>query len=80
MGWYTALAVAGAVGAEQGFRIIDAMGENSQAGEAGGQILLTLVDEEWREPPGIREQVLALARAMLSRLRRMRSGCCATAP
>jgi [acyl-carrier-protein] S-malonyltransferase len=61
MGWYTALAVAGAVGAEQGFRIIDAMGENSQAGEAGGQVLLTLVDEEWRAVPGLREQVLALA-------------------
>jgi malonyl CoA-acyl carrier protein transacylase len=61
MGWYTALAVAGAVGAEQGFRIIDAMGENSQAGEPGGQVLLTLVDEDWRELPGLREQLLALA-------------------
>jgi malonyl CoA-acyl carrier protein transacylase len=61
MGWYTALAVGGAVGAEQGFRIIDAMGENSQAGEAGGQVLLTLVDEDWRELAGLREQVMALA-------------------
>ncbi len=67
MGWYTSLAVAGAVGAEQGFRIIDAMGENSQAGEAGGQVLLTLVDEEWRELPGLREQVLALAAAIAAR-------------
>ncbi|HEU0098909.1 MAG TPA: ACP S-malonyltransferase [Allosphingosinicella sp.] len=67
MGWYTALAVAGAVGAEQGFRIIDAMGENSQAGEAGGQVLLTLVDEEWRAIPGLREQVLALAAAIDAR-------------
>jgi malonyl CoA-acyl carrier protein transacylase len=67
MGWYTALAVAGAVGAEQGFRIIDAMGENSQAGEAGGQVLLTLADEEWRAPPGLREQVLALAQAIHAR-------------
>jgi len=67
MGWYTALAVAGAVGAEEGFRIIDAMGENSQAGEAGGQVLLTLVDEEWRALPGLREQVLALADAIHAR-------------
>lgn len=67
MGWYTALAVGGAVGAEQGFRIIDAMGENSQAGEAGGQVLLTLVDEEWRELPALREQVLALADAVSAR-------------
>ncbi|MGZ8284379.1 MAG: ACP S-malonyltransferase [Allosphingosinicella sp.] len=67
MGWYTALAVAGAVGAEQGFRIIDAMGENSQAGEPGGQVLLTLVDEDWRALPGLREQVLALAASIGAR-------------
>src|SRR5205085_3302806 len=42
MGWYTTLACAGAVSAEHGFRIVDAMGVNSQAGEAGGQVLLTL--------------------------------------
>lgn len=67
MGWYTALAVGGAVGAEQGFRIIDAMGQNSQAGEAGGQVLLTLVDEDWSELPGLREQVLALAESIGAR-------------
>lgn len=67
MGWYTALAVGGAVGAEDGFRIVDAMGENSQAGEPGGQVLLTLVDEEWREVPGLREEVLALAAAIGAR-------------
>ncbi|MGA9582622.1 MAG: ACP S-malonyltransferase [Allosphingosinicella sp.] len=67
MGWYSALAVAGAVDAEQGFRIIDAMGENSQAGEPGGQVLLTLVGEDWRELPGLREQMLALAAAIHAR-------------
>jgi [acyl-carrier-protein] S-malonyltransferase len=64
MGWYTALAVAGAVSAENGFRIVDAMGENSQAGEPGGQVLLTLVDEDWREMPGLRWQMLALVEAI----------------
>lgn len=67
MGWYTALAVGGAVGAEHGCRIVDAMGENSQAGEPGGQVLVTLVDEQWHEPPGLRGQVLALAEAIGSR-------------
>jgi malonyl CoA-acyl carrier protein transacylase len=67
MGWYTALAVGGAVSAEDGFRIVDAMGENSQAGEPGGQVLLTLVDEDWREVPGLREQVFALAAAIGAR-------------
>jgi len=67
MGWYTTLAVAGAASAQDGFRIIDAMGENSQAGEPGGQVLLTLVDEDWREIAGLREQVLALIEEINSR-------------
>jgi acyl transferase domain-containing protein len=67
MGWYTALAVAGAVGGEDGFRIIDAMGENSQAGEAGGQVLLTLVGDDWRELQGLRERILALAASIDAR-------------
>ncbi len=61
MGWYTTLPCGGAVSAENGFRIIDAMGQHSQAGEPGGQVLLSLVDEEWREVPGLRESLLALA-------------------
>ena len=54
MGWYTTLAVAGAVDLEHGFSIIDAMGENSQQGEPGGQVLITLVGDDWREAPGLR--------------------------
>jgi acyl transferase domain-containing protein len=61
MGWYTTLACAGAVSLEHGFSIVDAMGENSQAGEPGGQILLTLVGEDWRPVPGLRDAVLAKA-------------------
>ncbi|HEX6376696.1 MAG TPA: ACP S-malonyltransferase [Allosphingosinicella sp.] len=64
MGWYTTLAAGGAAGAEDGFRIVDAMGENSQAGAPGGQVLLTLVDEQWREIPGLRERLLALVAAI----------------
>jgi acyl transferase domain-containing protein len=60
MGWYIALAVAGAVGAGHGFEIVDAMGEHSQAGEPGGQVLLSLVDEDWRPVPGLRDAVLTL--------------------
>ena len=60
MGWYTTLACAGAASAEHGFSIVDAMGENSQAGAPGGQVLLTLVDEEWREVAGLRDALLAL--------------------
>ena len=60
MGWYTSLACAGAVDLAHGFTIIDAMGENSQAGEPGGQVLFSLVDEQWREVPGLRGDLLAL--------------------
>lgn len=60
MGWYTTLACAGAVSLEHGLRIVDAMGENSQAGEPGGQVLLSLVDENWLPVPGLPEAVLAL--------------------
>ncbi len=61
MGWYIALACAGAVGAEQGFAIVDAMGEHSQAGEPGGQVLVSAVDEQWRPVPGLRDSLIALA-------------------
>jgi [acyl-carrier-protein] S-malonyltransferase len=67
MGWYTALAVGGAVSAENGFRIVDAMGENSQAGDPGGQVLLTLVDDQWQEPPDLRKNLLGLAGAINGR-------------
>jgi acyl transferase domain-containing protein len=60
MGWYTTLACAGAVDLAHGFAIVDAMGEHSQAGEDGGQVLLTLVDEDWRPVPGLRQAVLSL--------------------
>jgi [acyl-carrier-protein] S-malonyltransferase len=67
MGWYTALACAGAVSPEHGFAIVDAMGENSQAGEPGGQVLLSLVDEDWREMAGLREALLALGQSIGTR-------------
>ncbi len=60
MGWYTALACAGAVTGCNGFAIVDAMGHHSQAGEAGGQVLLTLVDEDWRPVNGLRDRVFDL--------------------
>ena len=64
MGWYIALPCAGAVSPEHGFAIVDAMGQHSQAGEAGGQVLLSLVGEDWREVPGLREALLATAEAI----------------
>ena len=60
MGWYSALALGGAVSIEDGFRISNAMGLNSQTHGPGGQILLQIVDEDWRPVPGLRDRLLAL--------------------
>jgi len=57
MGWYTALACAGAVSPEHGFAIADAMGVNSGTGEPGGQLLLTLVGDDWRPDPALRAEI-----------------------
>ena len=57
MGWYTALACAGAVAPEHGFAIADAMGVNSGTGQPGGQVLLTLVGEDWKPDPALRAEV-----------------------
>ena len=67
MGWYSALAIGGVVSLEDGFRIANAMGINSQAHGPGGQILLQVVDEEWRRVPGLRETLLALVADIASR-------------
>ncbi|AJA11153.1 putative acyl-carrier protein [Sphingopyxis fribergensis] len=67
MGWYSALALGGAVSFEDGFRISNAMGLNSQTHGPGGQILLQIVDEDWRPVPGLRESLLALVADIASR-------------
>lgn len=67
MGWYSALACGGAVSVEDGFRISNAMGMNSQTHGPGGQILLQVVDEDWRPVPGLRESLLALVADIASR-------------
>ena len=51
MGWYTALACAGAVSGEHGFAIADAMGVNSQKHEPGGQAVIVMAGEDWRVDP-----------------------------
>ncbi len=67
MGWYSALAMGGAVSVADGFRIANAMGLNSQAHGPGGQILLQIVDENWRSVPGLRDALLALVADIAAR-------------
>lgn len=63
MGWYTALACAGAVSGEHAFAIADGMGINSQKHEPGGQAVLVLAGEDWTVDPAlVRALDVAMAR------------------
>ncbi|MEE8105580.1 MAG: ACP S-malonyltransferase [Planctomycetota bacterium] len=48
LGWYTALAVGGALGFEDGFRLVQTMSLLQEEFSAGGQILYPMTDEHWR--------------------------------
>ncbi|WP_295635890.1 ACP S-malonyltransferase [Novosphingobium sp.] len=63
MGWYIALACAGAVTPDAGFRIADAMGVNSQKHARGGQMVLVLAGDDWRIDPALAAQVEAAVKA-----------------
>lgn len=67
MGWYSALAMSGAVSIADGFRIANAMGTNSQAHGPGGQLLFQVVDEDWRAVPGLRDAMFALVANIAAR-------------
>ena len=60
MGWYTALACAGALDAINGFRLVNTMGTLMHQSLIGGQLLYPFVDEDWREIPGRRQALLDL--------------------
>ncbi len=51
MGWYTALAVAGALPLVDAFTLVETMGQYQADNVIGGQVLYPLVDSEWRSLP-----------------------------
>lgn len=59
MGWYIALACAAAAGEMDALRIVNTMGRLMQDSLIGGQLIYPLVDENWREVPGRRAELLA---------------------
>jgi [acyl-carrier-protein] S-malonyltransferase len=63
LGWYSALAVAGAVSFEDGFRLVQEMALLQEEGEPGGQVIYPVVDEHWRRSPAAEE---AVARVLAS--------------
>ncbi|MCC5856052.1 MAG: ACP S-malonyltransferase [Idiomarina sp.] len=48
MGWYTALACAGAITPEQGLELVTQMAKLTSGEDLGGQLIYPLVDEQWR--------------------------------
>lgn len=58
MGWYTALACAGALTPGAGLALVNTMALYMHEASAGGQAIWSLVDEDWRELPGRREALL----------------------
>ncbi len=67
MGWYTALAVAGAVSPETGFEIANAMGTLMDAEGQGGQLVYPHMSTDWRPDPDERARLLALVGEIDSR-------------
>lgn len=52
MGWYLALAAAGALGPDEAIRLVNSMGSMMRDGLIGGQLLYPVVDEAWQPDPG----------------------------
>lgn len=59
MGWYTALACAGALSPLGGLEVVNTMGTLMQEHLIGGQLIYPFVDAAWREIPGERARILA---------------------
>ncbi len=54
LGWYTSLAVGGALSFEDGFRLVQEMSKlqhEHHAANGGGQVIFPLVGEDWRRDP-----------------------------
>ncbi|HEX9858326.1 MAG TPA: ACP S-malonyltransferase [Paracoccaceae bacterium] len=67
MGWYSALACAGALSAEAGFEVVNTMGTLMQDRLIGGQIIYPFVDEDWQSNPARKAELLAIAAEIAAR-------------
>lgn len=58
MGWYIAIAVAGALDPMDGFEVVNTMGTLMQDRLIGGQLVYPFTDEDWQAHPGRRDEIL----------------------
>ncbi|NDW47843.1 ACP S-malonyltransferase [Ruegeria sp. PrR005] len=59
MGWYIALAAAGALSPENGFRVVNTMGTLMQEQLIGGQLVYPFTGEDWADDPARKAALLA---------------------
>ncbi len=59
MGWYSALACAGALSAEAGFEVVNTMGTLMQEALIGGQLVHPCVGEDWVPDPARKAALMA---------------------
>lgn len=59
MGWYIALAAAGALSPENGFRVVNTMGTLMQTHLIGGQLVYPFTGDDWRDDPARKANLLA---------------------
>ena len=67
MGWYSALACAGALSPENGFEVVNTMGTLMQDHLIGGQLIHPFMDDAWHNDPGQKAALLALTADINSR-------------
>jgi [acyl-carrier-protein] S-malonyltransferase len=60
MGWYSALACAGALSPENGFEVVNTMGTLMQTHLIGGQLIHPFMDEAWQNNPAQKAALLEL--------------------
>lgn len=60
MGWYSALACAGALSPMDGFTVVNTMGALMQEALIGGQLVYPFMAEDWADAPTRRAELLAL--------------------
>ena len=67
MGWYSALACAGATTLENGFRVANTMGRLMQEAMIGGQSVYPFLGEDWRPDPDGKARLLETVTAIDAR-------------
>lgn len=67
MGWYIALACAGALSPMAGLEVVNSMGTLMQEQLIGGQIIYPYTDGNWVEIPGQKQKLLDLCQAISAR-------------